>query len=264
MKHFLTLMLFLTQTIQAGYFKEKSKGWHWYQAEPGPISKDISQPKPETVNHGDPGGINKIEYSNPITAKQKLQRIREELEEALSLAILHPTPSHIQSFQRMQQRWVNRSEEFSSQWMKNLIEYPSLDATARSPTSHFGVRVRRELEQQQMEDKIRPYTKTHGLFFFYQGKCKYCQAMAPIIKMLSDKYGWKVIGVTQDGMFLPEFPGSKKDNGIAEAWGIQWVPAVFVVQPETEIVKPISYGVGSLEQVEKNLVRQLDDNGDEK
>lgn len=262
MKRFLSLLL-LTHLAHAGYFKERSKGWHWYQRDAGPLNKeDIPKPKPDTSKQGAPGGDNKIEDSRPTTARKKLIKIREDMEEALSVAILNPTSSNIRNFQQMQQKWVSRSEVFSNQWMRNLIEYPSLDAAAKSPTSQFGVKVRRELEQQHMEEKIRSYTKTHGLFFFYQGKCKYCQAMAPIIQMLGEKYGWKVMGITQDGVFLPEFPESKKDNGITEAWGIQGVPAVFVVQPVTEMVKPIAYGVGSLEQLEQNLVRQLEDKGD--
>ena len=41
--------------------------------------------------------------------------------------------------------------------------------------------------------------------------------------------------------------------------GIQGVPAIFVVQPDTEVAKPIAYGLQSLEQIELNLVRQLDE-----
>ena len=108
-----------------------------------------------------------------------------------------------------------------------------------------------------MEAKVKALSTQYGLFFIYQGQCKFCQGMAGIVRQLSEKYGWKVLGISQDGVSLPEFPDSKKDNGISQAWGLKGVPAVFVVNPETEQAIPIGHGLISLNQLERNLMVQL-------
>lgn len=254
MKYLFILIALILNAHAEGFFNEKSKGWHWYQRAVGSI-KDKEDVKPTTARQTPPTR----EEKKPKTAKQRMNEIREELEEALSVAILDPTPAHVRTYQRLQQRWVNQSQLFSKVWMRNLIQHPSMDETVKNPTTQFGIQVKQAADQLRLQEKIHAFSKTHGLFFFYQGKCKFCQAMAQILLSLREKYGWHVVGISQDGTILPEFPDSKKENGISEAWGIQGVPAIFVVQPDTEVAKPIAYGLQSLEQIELNLVRQLDE-----
>lgn len=236
------------------FFNEKAKGWHWYQAEPGPEKRARDEQRDIASTRDDPWTQTK---HKPKTATEELAERRKQLDEALAEATLRPSPKNVARFQKLQQKWVSHSERFSKSWMQNLLNQPELDATVKNPATQFGIQIQKEAEQLNLEKRVKQLSTTHGLFFIYQGKCQFCKGMALIVKQLSEKYGWKVLGISQDGEGLPEFPESRYENGISEAWGIKGVPAVFVVNPETEQVIPIGHGLISLEQLEHNLMRQV-------
>ena len=236
----------LVSSIQAHFFNEKARGWYWYEKKPDVPKKE----KPD--QKADPSKERR-------SATELLAEHRKEVEEALANSILTPTRANIETYQKLQHKWVALSERFSNVWMRNLLDHPELDATVQNPTSQYGVSLKKELDQTRMEESVRALSSQYGLFFIYQGRCKFCKGMALVVRLLSEKYGWKVLGISQDGVILPEFPDSKQDNGISSAWGIKGVPAVFVVNPESETVTPIGHGMISLEQLEKNLILQIKD-----
>jgi len=244
-------------TLHAHFFNEKAKGWHWYQpaaARDDPwthkqkdAASDKNKSKSETSN-----GCNVT-----LPAVDELAAKRKVLEEAMAESILRPTPQAVVKVQKLQHQWLNQSKKFSGVWMQNLLQNPELDATVKHPVTQYGIHLKKEDDQLKLEARVKALSHHYGLFFIYQGNCKFCQGMAGIVKQLSDKYGWKVLGISQDGLMLQEFPDSKRDNGISQAWGIKGVPAVFVVNPETEQVTPIGHGLISLDQLERNLILQL-------
>jgi conjugal transfer pilus assembly protein TraF len=242
--------------VDAHFFNEKAKGWHWYQRQRDVASdkKDGSQPRSDIHK-------SKSETSNgcnvTLRATEELSEKRKVLEEAMAESILRPTPQAIARVQKLQYQWLTQSQKFSSVWMQNLLQNPDLDATVKNPVTQYGIHIKKEEDQLKLEARLKALSHQYGLFFIYQGNCKFCKGMAGVVKQLSDKYGWKVLGVSQDGLMLPEFPESKRDNGISQAWGIKGVPAVFVVNPETEQVTPIGHGLISLDQLEHNLILQL-------
>ena len=240
---FITFVLAVSN-LQAHFFNEKAKGWHWYQPQRDVASdmKDRSKP---------------FEANKPKSATDELSEKRKVLEEAMAESVLRPTPQNVARVQKLQYQWLNQSQKFSGIWMQNLLQNPNLDATVKHPVTQFGIHLKKEDDQLRLEARVKSLSQNYGLFFIYQGHCKFCQGMAGVVKQLSDKYGWKVLGISQDGHILPEFPESKRDNGISHAWGIKGVPAVFVVNPETEQVIPIGHGLISLDQLERNLILQL-------
>lgn len=236
--------------VDAHFFNEKAKGWHWYQAEPGPDrQRDVAS---DMKDRSKPSEANK-----PNNATEELAEKRKVLEEATAEAILRPTPQNVTRVQKLQYKWLNQSQQFSGMWMQNLLQNPNLDATVKHPVTQFGIHLKKEDDQLKLEAHVKALSQHYGLFFIYQGNCKFCHGMASVVKQLSDKYGWKVLGISQDGHVLSEFPDSKRDNGISQAWNIKGVPAVFVVSPETEQVIPIGHGLISLDQLERNLILQL-------
>jgi conjugal transfer pilus assembly protein TraF len=256
-KLILVTVVLSASNVYAHFFNEKAKGWHWYQraaARDDPwthkqrdAASDINNSKSETSN-----GCNVT-----LPAAKELAEKRKVLEEATAEAILRPTPQSVTRVQKLQYKWLNQSQKFSGVWMQNLLQNPELDATVKHPVTQFGIHLQKEADQLKLEARVKALSQHYGLFFIYQGSCMFCHGMAGVVKQLSDKYGWKVLGVSQDGLMLPEFPDSKRDNGISHAWGIKGVPAVFVVNPETEQVIPIGHGLISLDQLERNLILQL-------
>jgi conjugal transfer pilus assembly protein TraF len=243
--------------LHAYFFNEKAKGWHWYQRDAGPKKAEPGPTRQRDIASDMKDKSKPSEANKPNKAVTELAEKRKVLEEAMAEAILRPTAQNVARVQKLQYQWINQSQKFSSLWMQNLLQNPELDATVKHPVTQFGIHLKKEDDQLKLETRVKSLSQHYGLFFIYQGNCKFCQGMAGVVKQLSDKYGWKVLGVSQDGLMLPEFPDSKRDNGISQAWGIKGVPAVFVVSPETEQVIPIGHGLISLDQLERNLILQL-------
>lgn len=238
-------MFLILSTVEGHFFNEKAKGWHWYQLAVGsdrPHTKDKSKPS---------------EANMPKNAVSELAEKRKELDEAMAASILRPTSQNVARYQRLQSQWLNQSQTFASVWQHNLLQHPELDATVKHPVTQYGIQLKKEDDQRRLKHQIKGLSTQYGLFFIYQGQCKFCQGMAGVVKLLSETYGWKVLGISQDGVILPEFPDSKRDNGLSQAWGIRGVPAVFAVNPTSEEVIPIGHGLISLDQLERNLILQL-------
>lgn len=255
---FIFSLIFFESNVHAHFFNEKAKGWHWYQPAVGSDrQRDAARDDQRDAGPDRPHKKDKSEENKPNKAVEELSEKQKVLEEAMAESILRPTAQNIARVQKLHYQWLNQSQRFSSLWMQNLLKNPELDATVKYPVTQYGIHLKKEDYQFKLEARVKALSQHYGLFFIYQGNCKFCQGMAGVVNQLSDKYGWKVLGVSQDGHVLPEFPDSKRDNGISQLWNIKGVPAVFVVNPETEQVIPIGHGLISLDQLEHNLILQL-------
>lgn len=103
-----------------------------------------------------------------------------------------------------------------------------------------------------------PFFKTHGLVFFYGSGCPHCQRFAPIVKRFADDNQALVLPLSLDNKSLPDFSdflpattewltAAFKDNPIE-------YPALFVVNPKTKALYPVS--VGAMEAFELNARMQ--------
>ena len=118
MKYLFILIALILNAHAEGFFNEKSERVALNNVPLDPLKIR------RMLNLRQPDKHHRQEEKKPKTAKQRMNEIREELEEAPSVAILDPTPAHVRTYQRLQQRWVNQSQLFSKVWMRNLIQHP--------------------------------------------------------------------------------------------------------------------------------------------
>jgi conjugal transfer pilus assembly protein TraF len=176
------------------------------------------------------------------------------LKELKAKAILEPTPQNVKAYQEMQMRVVNQSQAFSDAWLLNVYLNPTLDENVRNPAAQGARFVVYENERIQKQQIIKTLKNSYGLFYFYSGSCSYCKAFAPVIKQFADTYGWEVMAISLDGAPSDTFKNWQPDNGISKKWGIQTVPAVFAINPETDHVIPVANGFTSIDEMEKRIV----------
>ncbi len=232
----LLFLISLQFSLQAAWIDRKAEGWAWYQ---------------------DPQEKTSREYQKPaLSSSQELAIVRKELEEKLAKAVLEPTSENILAYMQEQQKWLGQSSEFSKLWTQILLQHPSLDNTTRVPVSQYGLQVYKKMLQEQKEELVSNLSKENGLFFFYEGDNLASQAFAEVVKNFSNKYTWKVIGISVDGKILEAFD-TKLDNGISKKFGITVFPSLILVNPKEDIVAPISFGLASLDQIEENLFVQF-------
>lgn len=234
------LQCLLCFKVEAGFFNQNKTGWHWYQI---PDTSEI-----ETREDKLQKSQEKLSDTDIVTTYKK------ELESRLHTAWVNPSFKNIKAYQVLQKEIMDKAQDFSHMWMKVLYSVPDLDYTLVAPVSHKARHLYFDVQQQEVTSAIEALSKTHGLFFFFDKACSFCQAMAPIVQLFSKRHHWEVLAISRDGAPLKEFPNSLKDNGITEQWKIERFPALFVVNPQTEKVVPIAYGVASLEEIEERIL----------
>lgn len=215
----IVILNMIINTISAkekGYFEVHEKGWHWYQAEPGPNKE--SENNKETLSQ------------NPI---EELKEYQRKLEEAKAMAVMHPNKENIEKYQYLQHEALERANKFSNIWMENVYRNPELNYSLISPTSQKARHVYLHEEEKKKEEKIAELSREYGLFYFFKKGCEYCKEFGPIVKRFSEKYKWEVLAISEFG---------------------EEEPSLFAVNPKTGDVIPIANGMISIEEMEDRIM----------
>ena len=255
-------ILFLSLTLLIGmapafashatFYNDHAKGWHWY--EQLPIQEEDKEEKEKPKKEGQTTASAK-KPSKPRTPTEIVAAYKKELERRLHQAWLHPTSDNVRAYQEMQMDMMNRSTQFSNTWMDNVYRSPQLDHTISHPVNQKARHIELDLEKQKTRQLIQGLSKSYGLFFFFSSHCAYCHAFAPTVKQFSKDYGWDVLAISVDGGKLDDFPGAVPDNGLLQQWDVQALPALFAVNPQTEHVIPIAYGMISIDEMETRILK---------
>ena len=251
----ISTLLFISPLF-GGWLERKAEGWAWYE--------DIEEPEKEysesdTLIEPQEKEVTVIPLeSAPLSATEEAAKIRKDLEEKLAKAVLDPTEGNIASYMQEQQRWVNQAAKFSLAWTKALLQNPYLDETViHFPVSQYGIQVQKQVDKERRTKLIQSLIPQYGLFFFYEGQSKNSQAFALVVQEFKKKYGWEVIAISKDGFLLNGFNDNYPNNGIIENLKIEWFPSLFLVNPQTSDIKPVAFGLASLDQIESNIELQF-------
>jgi conjugal transfer pilus assembly protein TraF len=214
--------------------------FNWYcDAEDEPIQK-------RPVSPGTPQPMSKrLEIKDLKTAEQ----MRAELKRREDLAVMNPTDRNLKDYLELWQLTQEKGSIFADNWRRVVWQTPELDYSLKRPTNNAAIKTYDATREANEEQQLRMLAKDHGLIFFFRSDCPYCHAMAPVLKMLSEKYGIEVLGVSVDGRGLPEFPNPRNGRAQAAAWGIERVPALFIGSKETGDKAAIGFGAMALTDI---------------
>lgn len=252
----LSFTVFIASPLIGGWLERKAEGWAWYediQKENPPIPK-IEDPLLEIPHASDPPSF---------TATEKAAQIRQNLEEKLAKAVLEPTEQNIEDYMREQMKWINQSARFSTLWTKVLLQHPDLDATTEFPVSQYGIQLHKEIQQEERYALMQTLIPRYGLFFFYEGRSKSSQAFSLVVQEFAKKYGWEVIAISKDGFQLEGFKDNHVDNGSIQRLGVEIFPSLFLVDPHQADIRPIAFGLVSIDRIESNIALQFQQNTEE-
>jgi len=228
-------LILVSASLMAGWHDRKAEGWAWYEDR---AKEKIEEPQEES----------------PVS--DEVSDARKVLEEKLVAALSEPTPENVRSYMTEQKKWVDKSAQFALVWNQVLLENPHLDNTVTSrPVSQYGLQVYKADKQQKKEHLIRELSKGKGLLFFYEGSSLLAKAFMPIVKDFSEKYQWEILAISVDGVALETLP-TQRDNGLSQKLEVQAFPALMIIDPITDNVTPVAYGLLSLEKIEENIVLQ--------
>ena len=158
---------------------------------------------------------------------------------------------------------MQKSQNFAKTWMQVVYENPQLDHTLIAPVNQKARHIYLDQERSQIAETIHNLKEQYGLLFFFSSSCVYCHQFAPIVQQFSAKYGWQVMAISLDGGSVPGFKEILPDNGLAVKLQVPVLPALFAVDPKTEQVLPVAFGLTTLDQMEARIMALIEGNNDE-
>jgi len=218
------------------YWNDRERGWFWGEVDPEPPEpKEVQPPEPKAEASPEP----------EKSATERLEEFRAKVDEAKAKAVLNPTEENVSAYMALQKELMDKSAVFADVWKRAMWSQPDLGYAADKPIAGEGLRERRRIESAQVQKAVDQVKQDRGLFFFYASpeNCPYCEVQSQHISRFADTYGIEAQAVSLDGSDNEYFPNARPDNGVAEAFGVKQVPALFLVNPDTRKVDSLGYGV---------------------
>ena len=181
------------------------------------------------------------------------EEVEKEMKRLLGVATMAPTEENVKAYALALEYIKGKAGVFSDVWRRLAWQDPELFSDGQRPTNTIG---RETFNAQRDEKKLQSLAglaKTHGLFFFFKSDCPYCHKMAPLLKLLQARHGLEIFPVSLNGKGLPEFPKFEADRGMANRYGVDRVPALFLANKSTGDVLPVSFGIVTLNEIEERI-----------
>lgn len=224
------------------WFQRHAEGWFWYIDPPKEEKQEEREASPPTP------------LPVEIDPKAELKAFQTRLEEAQAVAIMTPTEENVMAYLYLQKRAMDLSQSFSETWQRVVWTTPALDHTLVRPTSPKAVNAYYDERNDERTSTLQEISKTHGLFYFFRESCPYCKQFSPLLSSFAIHHGFHVTAITLDGGPSPGFPNPTLDNGAAQRLGVQTVPALYLVEPQSRSVTPVSFGVISPAELEERIL----------
>jgi conjugal transfer pilus assembly protein TraF len=148
-----------------------------------------------------------------------------------------------------------KSSRFAAATQRAVKLDPFLDEVTQRPTATFAANLTNRQAGDNRDDVLERIATTAGVLFFFRSDGPYCEAQAPLLKLLEARYGFSVLPVSIDGAPLSggAFPDFRQDRGQAQALGVVSTPALFLARPP-DAMMPLSLGLLSLAQLQERIV----------
>lgn len=237
---------------------DKPGGWFFYKEKKDiEKPKKLEKPKPKLqIQSVSPAfqGLPDINYDDPNPVKT-LKALQKQLEISQAKAVLYPTKANVNGWAKINHAVVKRTARFADIATRQKWQNPQYDFNMQKPISQGGIEVWGEERKKSTRKEIAKIAKTHGLFFFFRGDCPYCHKFAPRLREFTEKYGFEVIPVTLDGGGLSDYPNPEFKPKMIKELKVEYVPAVFLANPKSKIISPVTFGLISTSELEDRIYK---------
>lgn len=214
-------------------------GWHFYQDPAQELEREVTE---EEVF----ARLSQIKTSKEIDAE--LHRLRDK-------AILEATEANLKEYMYAQKFVMEKATVFADVWRRVVFQTDELNYSLVRPVNAGAIHTYRDTRKDEEDRYLRQLGQAGvGLFFFYSSTCPYCIQMAPIMRHFEERYGMKVLAISMDGGYLPEFPAARPDNGISVRLNVGTVPALFVADAPNSAVVPVGAGMMSEAEIVERIM----------
>lgn len=243
MKLIVTLIL-LFSTMQSyalgSWYSRHSEGWFWYK---DPAKKEKKQQKPRPPN--------------PELAQDPLEwaeTVRKKGEWLQAQALKDNNEKNVEEYIKHQTEQVERANSFSTTWDHVLRKNPQYDYSIANPTMQLARNIYYDEQNKKTDDVLQEFGQKYGFLFFFDSKCPYSAAQAPLVQQVAKKHNIELLSVSLDGGKLPDLEHIEIDNGISSKLNVFSSPSVFAVNFQSDDAFPIAVGSISINDLEARIL----------
>lgn len=237
----LVLIMMVFSLIAVNAAAETPKGFLWYN-----LPKEPTLPTQGPKNPGTP--FKQLSFTDQDAV------LRFYTLEALHKARATHSMHDMKIFLSLQDYWLKESSIFSHLFQKTMRYYPEYDYTVTHPTAHLAVKVRDEERVIYQQQVLSQLARHHGILFFYRSLNPYDQKQIPIVRDFCARFHLSLIPISVDGQVSQALPSSRLDKGQANALGVRYFPALLLVNPTTQKMVPVAFGLTTQDSLIERLV----------
>ncbi|EEZ39253.1 type-F conjugative transfer system pilin assembly protein TraF [Photobacterium damselae] len=219
-----------------------AQGWRWYN-EPRPA---VIKPKPITPKRPT-ATVTTTPPPRTLSATEQMNWFHGYFNEIKNKAVIDPSLANVLDIMRLNHYIDGKTTDFGMTWKQALVTDPSLSYRLKHPTESLARQTQNAQVNAIKANAVRTLAHDgYGLFFVYKGDEPLNKQLAPSIQAFADEYGIELLGVSLDGKKLPSIRHNRLNKGKLK---VEAEPALLLVNPNTNTIKPLAYGFISQEEL---------------
>jgi len=261
----LTSLFACSLTAYAGntqWYHGKADGWFFYNEEEEPKEvkkKPKKEPKPVAVapkqNEPKHKQKEKKEYDGPPPMSSAWLKVN--LPKYLNLALDNPSPKNVSVYLYLQKLSMDKASKFGKMAKMVSSTDPKLDETTRRSQMTASTKFLAARANQAKDKVLSKLAKTTGLYYFYSKNCTYCKLSNQLMEAFKRNFGFEVLAISMDGS-SPSSPMLGEnwtlDGGQSATLEVIQVPAIFIVNPESNGVSSVVQGAVAYETLGNRIL----------
>jgi hypothetical protein len=196
-----------------------------------------------------------------LTPSQQLKILQHATTELRDRAILTGNVNDIANYKRAQDMWVARATAFTVGWQRMLLEHPELNYSLQYSHENSLAPSMQQHEHYLENAGIANLAKQNGLLVFYDASKKSDLMFANLVKSFSQNHHISLMLVEENAIRNSAVNHNIHiDKGFqhARALGINYFPAVLLVNPKLGSYQIVSYGYHSQDELASRLLSITD------
>lgn len=227
-------------------------GWHWYNEKPFQKNKHKSKiQKPDVL----------YQEFLQLPSDQQLKILQTATTELKDKAVLTGNVADIANYKRAQDFWVSKATLFTVGWEKMLLENPNLDYSLKHSHENVLAPVMQQKTLQRENKAISIIAKQNGMMLFYRGNNKADLMFVKVCFDFSKQHHIALLLVSENTPSPAINAPTRFDfnDNHAKALGINYFPALLLVNPKTSSHQIIGYGFMSESELSRRFLN-IEDN----
>lgn len=248
----------IAQEQRSGFFDRKQEGWFFYEVKP-------EKPEPEVIEEP-PLPVPLVVEAQPEPIEPAPEKpipppafsskwLKENMPKYLENAIDNPTIENVSTYLYLQRIAMDKSHAYAQMSQLAVVGNPFLDEATNRPFAAFASQDLDRKAGIRSSETVKLVGERAGIFVFFKSDCESCMIQKPILDILARMDKFSIVPISLDGQNLQNTPFDdfKVDDGHATMFGVQNLPALYLVTPDG-IVSSISQTMLSLEELRERIL----------